>query len=475
MTIDPDFFFAQKAMLVAPAGHGKTHFIAESVASLSGRQLILTHTHAGVASLKAKLSKMAVPRERYEVETISSFCLGLMGAFYTGVDVPAPDDKDNYFPFIEDKAREFISEPLISQIITRTYSGAFVDEYQDCSKRQHELVKRLAELIPTRLLGDPLQGIMPVKQGGIVDLNCSQEMAGFCENTRSLDEPKRWLNTNPGLGETIKQIRSKLENRKDIDLSDFSTIELVVLNKDGLYSMLARRAIDPLLKEQKILFIHPLSFNTSPRIRFVQQFSNRLRLIESIDDEQFYSCAKKLDETTSENYLSTLLEIGEVQENRSELGKWIDGVKVKRRRVLTNSETVAHENLHSETQSYVNEPCIKSLKNILQTVFSLPGLKCYRPEILRSLYKAMDEAIEKKLTIYEGMVNYRNRIRRLGRSLSGRLIGTTLLTKGLEFDTVVVLNAHQFDCPKNFYVAISRATRRLVILSESATLRPYAN
>ena len=49
------FVDGDKTLLVAPAGHGKTYTIVESLKYTTGRQLILTHTHAGVASIKEKI------------------------------------------------------------------------------------------------------------------------------------------------------------------------------------------------------------------------------------------------------------------------------------------------------------------------------------------------------------------------------------------------------------------------------------
>jgi DNA helicase-2/ATP-dependent DNA helicase PcrA len=68
------------------------------------------------------------------------------------------------------------------------------------------------------------------------------------------------------------------------------------------------------------------------------------------------------------------------------------------------------------------------------------------------------------------MSKIRNSKRHIGKSIQGRNIGTTLLTRGLEFEAVVILNAHHFSCPKNFYVAVTRASRRLVVFSENLEL-----
>ena len=71
------------------------------------------------------------------------------------------------------------------------------------------------------------------------------------------------------------------------------------------------------------------------------------------------------------------------------------------------------------------------------------------------------------------MERIRNITRKIGRNITGKCIGTTLLVKGLEFDTVVILDAHKFKCPKNFYVACTRATKRLIIFTNNNILKPY--
>ena len=50
-------------MVIAPAGFGKTYTIAECVASYRGEKqvLVLTHTHAGIASLKEKFQLKNIP------------------------------------------------------------------------------------------------------------------------------------------------------------------------------------------------------------------------------------------------------------------------------------------------------------------------------------------------------------------------------------------------------------------------------
>jgi DNA helicase-2/ATP-dependent DNA helicase PcrA len=48
------------------------------------------------------------------------------------------------------------------------------------------------------------------------------------------------------------------------------------------------------------------------------------------------------------------------------------------------------------------------------------------------------------------------------------------LTKGLEFDNVVILNAQDFNDPKHLYVALTRCCKRLVVITDNPFLHPYA-
>lgn len=70
----------------------------------------------------------------------------------------------------------------------------------------------------------------------------------------------------------------------------------------------------------------------------------------------------------------------------------------------------------------------------------------------------------------EATINQGNRIRRAGQNVEGKCLGTTALTKGLEFDTVAILDAHSFTYPKNLYVALTRASKKLIIFSKTLTL-----
>lgn len=75
-----DLFALGTAAVVAPAGHGKTEIIA-NVAALSGRALILTHTHAGVHAIRSRIKRLGIPHTRVAVDTIAGWCMRYAHAF----------------------------------------------------------------------------------------------------------------------------------------------------------------------------------------------------------------------------------------------------------------------------------------------------------------------------------------------------------------------------------------------------------
>lgn len=108
---------------------------------------------------------------------------------------------------------------------------------------------------------------------------------------------------------------------------------------------------------------------------------------------------------------------------------------------------------------------------VFDYVYSLIKNKCHFKELYREIKRASDIAINEHIPMYEAMIRLKNGIRHIGRKIEGRCIGTTLLTKGLEFDTVVLYEAHKFVDAKNFYVAISRARKKLIIITSESKIQ----
>jgi len=109
------------ASLVAPAGYGKTETIAQFVAQSEGKQLVLTHTHAGVQSLAKRFKKYSVNGNKFELDTISGWAWQL-AKYYpqsTGFTKDFPSGED--WPVIVAGVAKLLKFPFIKRVISQLW------------------------------------------------------------------------------------------------------------------------------------------------------------------------------------------------------------------------------------------------------------------------------------------------------------------------------------------------------------------
>lgn len=492
-TIPTEFLESNRAFLIAPAGYGKTFTIVSCVKRLLCEKpiLILTHTHAGVAALKAKMSKQGVERDKYKIDTISSFIQRYVLSFFKQSEIGPQEDTRNYFPNVLDKSIILFQKPTIKRIFIESYSHLFVDEYQDCTKRQHELIEIFATYIPTHLFGDPLQGIFDFEG------NPSVKFPSDFENFQTfyfLTTPYRWtVNGNSvALGEKIKEYRELLEEGDSVQIeSDIeSNFEVVCHNpitpaneQVVLYNQLHKKIKQ--LNTESILVIMPSFMQQNRRRGLIEERANILRrfdiehqfnLVEAIDDRAYYQCAHNIDSLIDEivasslsvDYLKIREKFEEVTFDSQSLNMWFNSSGLISKRDA--DEKVFSDKLKLCCDKFFQDACARSFQELLLFFYQNNRRNIKRPDLARQVLKSLEYAVENNTSVYEAMVKTKNHIRRNGRKIYGKCFGTTLLTKGLEFDAVILLYANKIEDKRNFYVAISRACKNLIIFTESNQL-----
>lgn len=489
-----DFVTPVKSLLIAPAGYGKTHTIAESLKFLKEQkgiqnQLILTHTHAGVASITEKVARIC-PSCKCTVETISSIAQRYVEAFYCGT-IPEPEEAA-FFPFIIEKATSLFSVSPLKEIIQETYTCLIVDEYQDCTISHHELILAISKILPTHILGDPLQGIFSFNGDPLVNLET--DLVGF-EQTELYD-PWRWINNNPELGTWLASLRNNLIHNNPVDLSEIDNLPncnyfQVGENDFNDTKSDYRKWLNKITYNNKaikdyeniLLITHGTTWQRSD---LNQKLSYRYRLIEAFDEKDFYAYARRIDDLLNSNDIYhdiiTLLK-GKAVPKRTRTKK----IMITRQSTLLtglaayfiNDDTLPNprkDNLKQVVtlfQNLIAKPSYSLVFDCLFSLSHLPDVSITRKELFYEICKAVKLASLKKITVYDAMKEIRNVKRRVGRKVKGKSIGTTLLTKGLEFDTVVVLDVQKFIDSKNLYVALTRASKRLIVFANNKILTPY--
>lgn len=497
-----EFLACERGLLIAPAGHGKTTAIADclNLCPEDSCHLVLTHTHAGIASLKQKFKEMNISPSKYHLETIDGFAQRYVIAFLGTSVLPSCQDKE-YFSVAVKKCTEILQSTVLHKIVSLSFCGVFVDEYQDCTISQHNMILTLAQNLPLHILGDPLQGIFDFEKECIIDFN-SDLPELFFKRFNLLNIPWRWAKTNPPLGDIILSLRNtlltKLNSVEITNIPDKQFFIEIAPKHDGDFDgdyIKWRNSTIKKYETDNTLILCPSYIvrdeygnetrkgDINDRLRFKLRFDYKHQyvLLDALDGKAYYDKSKKIDDyielcknshrADKLNHFKNLLE--SLYINNEFINTWIRKEKRKAAYFLKKKK-LEEQNQSSKLQdlynSYVTAPSITSLYFILEYVINMKAYKNQRADFMNDILRCMSTAIEYQTSVTDAMYRQRSQIRHIGRKISGKCIGTTLLTKGLEFDTVIVLDADKFTDKRHFYVAISRACKTLVLITNQPNI-----
>lgn len=453
----------------APAGFGKTFLILDTIKNNPGKkQLVLTHTVAGVASLRSKMKYHGVDSSNVSIETIAGWCqayvLAYPGIAKADLEILRARDPKTYWNHIYDTFINLLENTNIKDIIKFSYGGVYVDEYQDCTNRQHRLIIELMKTLPVRVLGDPLQGIFNMKPGEMIDWS---EVEKSYIKQGALDIPHRWNQAgNPAYGDWIKAVRVALLAGEPINLNTVpSCVKVIVLTGDymGDLTTTLSEARKPLPKGFRRLIIGDKVGAVSKNL-VVKLSHPRYRLLESIyskDIMELREWAVSMDENSKDNELKLFdlltKSFSSIPSNlKTAAQKIVSGLGSASKHELVVALTELHEaftpviasRVLSAVQNHESTSCHR-YQPVMIIEMALQGLKDGR---YASLYESLEAAIAS--------------ISRKGRLIPRYSIGSTLLVKGLEVEEALILNAHTL--PRNdLYVALSRPTQKITIFTNN--------
>ena len=471
--------FAGKGYVVAPAGYGKTHLIAEAVGSASaGTELVLTHTYAGVNAIKGKLRKLGVEPNRFAVDTIASWCLRLCSAYPERSDwhVEQPDGQE--WLELYAKTRTFLEKDFVKRIIRCSYSGVYIDEYQDCTSSQHAIVLQLAEILSCRVLGDPLQGIFDIGAEQLVDWP-TQVLPHF-EHLGELDIPWRWREIgDPELGDWLNNVRQNLDAGVAIDLSAEkpASVSVHITNSD---EELRNKQINVckyfnLADGENAIAIHKGDNQYKAKCqKLAKNTSGSFSSIEEVEGKRLLQFVRALDQI--DNASDRLLALQEFAR-----AKCMSGVNsalslgTRRGEVVVIRGNTKNPALVEAANRYLEDPKPTYMINFLKCLSNAPEVVVYARDLFYRVLRVFGiNADNPDETITEAAIRFQREFRHSGRPIRyPKLIGTTLLVKGLEFDHAIVLDAASLS-KKDLYVAMTRGSKSLTIISSSAILDPTA-
>lgn len=467
-----DFSAVQRGSVTAPAGCGKTQLIADTLRQRVSDKpaLVLTHTNAGKRALEARLTKAAVSKSAYRVATIDSWAIRLISKFPTrsghNANVLRLENPGRDYPAIRNAAWHLLSQDDITDALRATYSCLIVDEYQDCTLPQHNIIGWAANALPTCVLGDPLQAIFGFREATV---DWQTDVHSLFPALGELQTPWRWRNAGTeALGQWLLDVRQNLLTGHPLDLRGAPTeVTWVPLDADSRTAhsqrMVAARTRAP-TADGTVLVIGD---STSPQgQRQVANHTPGATTVEAVDLRDLTTFGRTFDPSTT-GALNILLNFA------SEMMTNIGLVELKRRLESLSKGTARKEatDVEAAALGFLAAPSFCTALEIMRMLREKPDVRVYRPEVLHVCLAAMQIATSGGCTFYEAVVQARERNRHLGRPAARRAVGSTLLLKGLEADVVVVLNPEPMDA-QHLYVALTRGAKQVVVCSPSPILTP---
>jgi len=457
---------ANKGFIVAPAGCGKTHLIAEAVINYgNARELILTHTHAGVDSIRRKIRALNPARQNYQIETIDGFILRYVSHFpHTSGWSSFLDDVD--WASVRDCGICLFKKDFIKRIIAATYSGLYVDEYQDCVLEQHAIILELSAVLPARVLGDHLQGIFNFGENKIIDWE--KDVKRNFREIGELNTPWRWNNAgNPDLGNWVSLLRQAILNNSGIRLTDLpNSVRWINTNSQTdvvkeCFSVLSR------INTTEGVVIIGLSNQPQRTHHIARKLRGQFGVIEPLESKDLKKIIGKLTDSCAYKRAIALLDIAVLcfsGISKTILTQEYSALEKRqlpnRRKQLTISDPL---------KAFICNNNLESMISLFDSFTQFPNSHLYRKELYFEISKILRESSSAGILLKDALIKVRENTRRWGRRIPKRAIARTVLIKGLEFDHAIVLDADSFDS-KNLYVALTRACKTITIISKSDTL-----
>lgn len=460
-----------KGYVIAPAGYGKTHLIAMAVKAASHRQLILTHTFAGVNSIKTKMSTLGVPSSKYQIDTIASWSLRLCLAYpkTSGWKIENPTSKQ--WAKLYECCSWLLDKQFIRHIVKSTYAGVYVDEYQDCSDLQHALVCALAEFLPSRILGDPMQAIFDFDDGKPVDWDASIYPRFDCLG--QLETPWRWENAGePKLGAWLKTARKSLKQGQNIDLMNGlpTCVKLAYTDRQYLANKQYSLLCEYLGNDASVIALHGGDQASKNRTHLLARtMAGRFSSIEEVEGKVLFTFVKKLDAVNTPK-ARFLLVLDFAKKCFTAVDKTLTaGTKLGN--IAKQTKATKYPLLLEAANLYLTAATSRNLKAFVLLLKTNPETSAYRRDLLYRFLGVLKLHIDGEgATLLEAANLYQRQMRHMGRPIRHqKLIGTTLLVKGLEYDHAVILDADSLDS-KDLYVAMTRGSKSLTIICSGSTL-----
>ena len=453
---------ADTGFVESPAGCGKTEAIVRTIGGYcTDKQLVLTHTNAGVSALRHRFRQHGVSASNYHIDTIAGWSWGWVKSYPTNAqfagttDIP---DWNRVYPAMT----ALLEKHFVRRGILNSYAGIIVDEYQDCTFPMHTLIARLNSLLPCRVLGDELQGVFDFTNEPLV--RWADVRAEFREDLGVLDTPYRWINAgNRDLGQWLLDNRDEFRASREPNYAD-SPVNLRSIR----FADLARQLIRVThATDGSLCIIRPKARNLHPGLE-TALVRHGYQVLEASDLRDLQMLVLALAEGTPIQKRTATLRFlkrvhgGLPQDDQRFIERIILGTHQRPRRA--DRRILCAQHAEGITPHL--------LRNLLIYCENVSAVLCKLREsvsVLRCILEAHCETGAELKRLYADEIARR---RFQNRGYVYRAIGSTLLVKGLEYDHAVILRGPDWQTNwggyYDLYVALTRGSRTVTLIELTA-------
>lgn len=411
------------------------------------------------------MTSLKIPPSSVSVRTLDGF--SLQYAYHYPIladfDGHQPEDNDSW-SMLRKGAISMFGSAHIKKVLEASYSGAFVDEYQDCSQLQHQIVQQIANALPTRILGDPLQGVFEFDD--VVDWQ--QNVESYFPNLRLAETPWRWNRSNPALGEELQDVRKKLLAGESIDFRAYKEIKY--------HEFSTQMQIDA-CHQAANLFPSVVAIHKWPSQchNLAQKLSGRFSSMEPLESQDLKTICQNLDISTGS--ARAILLINFAKECLACLPTGISDARDLFEKGKLPRITPTRKNAEAY-RCLVDVARHDDWINILEAIKvleAIPRVFVYRRECWSALKHVLRVALteSKPIRLSEIARLIRERTRHAGRAAEKLTVSRVLLVKGLEYNQSIVLDPEQQSTSQELYVALTRGSHAVTLLSKEPIYRPF--
>lgn len=461
--------------LEMPAGTGKTELLAACVATVAhagDRSLVLTHTNAGVDAIRRRLKRFGVPSRMVRVETITSWAFTLSRSYpgIAGILVPNVPNWSDSRTYV-DGATLVAAAAAVRRVHQLSFRYMFVDEYQDCTVDQHELITAISTAVPrTVILGDRLQAIFGFDRSRPL-MDWDIHVAPQFTPKDVPHEPQRWRDHNPALGQWLLDIRPSLVDGGVFDVSSHNVSGLQWRRCDFRTAAQAINNVAYRLSKgtESVVLLDKWPHDVA---RHASRLGGSYAVMEDVGGRFM---AERLADLPAVNDTSMALWLAEMAKScfvgLSGLDKPLLQGRLAKGRTTSDLKRDGITPVQVALDGVISNPTYDQLLVSATAIRRTPTLTLYRPEAWDDAFRAIAMSVEDGTSPQEALMVVRDRLRHGGRGDRQRIASRTLLVKGLEFDHVIIANVQKFTDPRQLYVALSRARKSVTVIGANPRIQ----